>query len=108
MGDLDVEPEVFDAARIRADEQVFEASGRTQVHDGRDRPGRRGGGLLRARRCRRTTRSGSTSGAPWSGREHRGHRLGLATKVHNLRRFQEQETGRKTVLFTYNAEVNRT
>ena len=39
-------------------------------------------------------------------REHRGHRLGLATKVHNLRRFQEQRAGRSAV-FTYNAEVNR-
>ena len=30
MGDLDFEPEVFDATRIRADEKVFEASGRTK------------------------------------------------------------------------------
>ena len=36
---------------------------------------------------------------------HRGHRLGLATKVHNLRRFQAGESGR-SLLFTYNAEVN--
>jgi GNAT superfamily N-acetyltransferase len=104
MGDLDFEPEVFDATRIRADEKVFEASGRTKyttvalapdgevvayselavpAHD----PGRayQWGTLVRP--------------------AHRGHRLGMATKVHNLRRFQELERDR-SLLFTYNAEVN--
>ena len=104
MGELDFEPEVFDATRIRADEKVFEASGRTKfttvaiapvgevvayselvvpTYD----PGRvyQWGTLVRP--------------------QHRGHRLGMATKVHNLRRLQEQETGR-SVVFTYNAEVN--
>ena len=104
MGELDFEPEVFDATRIRADEKVFEASGRTKVTtvaiapDGEMvayselvvptyDPGRvyQWGTLVRP--------------------QHRGHRLGMATKVHNLRRLQEQETGR-TVVFTYNAEVN--
>ncbi len=104
-GDLDVEPEVFDAARIRADERVFEASGRRKY----------------------TTVAVAPDGQPvayselavptydpervyqWGTlvrREHRGHRLGLATKVHNLRRFQAQETGRRAV-HTWNAEVNR-
>lgn len=104
MGDLDIEPEVFDAARIRADEKVFVASGRTKyttvalAPDGEVvayselvvptyDPGRvyQWGTLVRP--------------------GHRGHRLGLATKVHNLRRFQEHESGR-THVFTYNAEVN--
>jgi GNAT superfamily N-acetyltransferase len=104
MGGLDFEPEVFDATRIRADEKVFEASGRTKyttvavaadgalvayselvvpAHD----PGRvyQWGTLVRP--------------------AHRGHRLGLATKVHNLRWLQEHEPGR-SVVYTYNAEVN--
>jgi GNAT superfamily N-acetyltransferase len=104
MGELELEPEVFDRARIRSDEEVFEASGRTKyttvavaedgdvvayselvlpAHD----PGRvyQWGTLVRP--------------------DHRGHRLGMATKVHNLRRFQEQQPGR-ALLFTFNAEVN--
>jgi GNAT superfamily N-acetyltransferase len=104
MGDLDFEPEVFDATRIRADEKVLEASGRIKYttvaltpeddvvayselavpsYD----PGRayQWGTLVRP--------------------EHRGNRLGMATKVHNLRRFQEQEPGR-ALLYTYNAVGN--
>lgn len=104
MGDLDLEPEVFDAARIRGDEKIFAAAGRTKyttvamaadgtvvayselVVPGHD-PGRvyQWGTLVRP--------------------EHRGHRLGMATKVHNLRWLQQEEVGR-TLLFTYNAEVN--
>jgi len=38
--------------------------------------------------------------------EHRGHRLGMATKVHNLRLFQRDHPG-PALLMTYNAEVNR-
>jgi hypothetical protein len=105
MGQLELEPEVFHPDRIRADEKVFEASGRTKyttvavAEDGEvvayselvlpsHDPGRvyQWGTLVRP--------------------VHRGHRLGLATKVHNLRRFQEQQPGR-ALLFTFNAEVNR-
>jgi GNAT superfamily N-acetyltransferase len=104
MGDLDFEPEVFDATRIRADEKLLDASGRTRyttvaiAGDGEVvayselvvptyDPGRvyQWGTLVRP--------------------AHRGHRLGLATKVHNLRRMLGQESGR-SVVFTYNAEVN--
>ena len=104
MGDLEREPEVLDTARIRADEAVFALAGRTKyttvavAPDGRlaayseivvpaHDPGRfyQWGTLVRP--------------------EHRGHRLGLATKVHNLQRLQEDlsSTG---LLYTYNAEVN--
>ncbi len=38
--------------------------------------------------------------------DHRGHRLGMATKAHNLRRVQRHEPGR-TVVYTWNAEVNQ-
>ena len=39
-------------------------------------------------------------------REHRGHRLGQATKAHNLLWLQ-RERADLTLLVTYNAEVNR-
>ncbi len=104
-GDLDVEPEVFDAARIRADELVFEASGRrkhTTVAVAAD-------GEVVAYSELAVPSYDPERVYQWGTlvrREHRGHRLGLATKVHNLRRFQEQGSGRR-VVHTWNAEVNR-
>jgi GNAT superfamily N-acetyltransferase len=104
QGDLDIEEEVFDEARIRADELVLQASGRTKyttvaaAADGElvayselavpgdpGEPAYQWGTLVRP--------------------AHRGHRLGLATKVHNLRQLQAREPGRGFVL-TWNAEVN--
>ena len=105
MGDLDFEPEVFDAARIRADEKVFEASGRTKYTTVAIAPD----GELVAYSELVVPSYDPGRVYQWGTLvppEHRGHRLGLATKVHNLRRFQERESGR-TALFTYNAEVNR-
>ena len=104
MGDLDFEPEVFDATRIRADEKVFEASGRTKYTTVAVAPD---GSLVAYSELVVPTYDPEhvyqwgTLVRP----EHRGHRLGMATKVHNLRRFQAAESGR-TRLFTYNAEVN--
>ena len=105
MGEIELEREVFDEERIRADEKVFEAAGRTKyttvavapdgslvayselalpAHD----PGRvyQWGTLVRPK--------------------HRGHRLGVATKVHNLMWFQ-REHPEPALLVTYNAEVNQ-
>jgi GNAT superfamily N-acetyltransferase len=104
QGELHLEAEVFDAERIRADEAVMAAAGRVKhttvavapdgglaaytelavpAHD----PGRvyQWGTLVRS--------------------AHRGRRLGMATKVHNLRRLQAAEPDR-TLLMTWNAEVN--
>ncbi len=104
MGELDVEPEVFDATRIRADEKVFEASGRTKYTTVALAPD--GEVVAYSELMVPTYDAGrvyqwGTLVRP----AHRGHRLGLATKAHNLRRFQERESGR-THLYTYNAEVN--
>jgi GNAT superfamily N-acetyltransferase len=104
-GELELEAEAFDAERVRADEAVFEASGRTKyttvavAADGavvayselvvpRFDPGRlyQWGTLVL--------------------REHRGRRLGQATKAHNLLWVQRELSGLK-LLVTYNAEVNR-
>lgn len=104
VGGKELEPEVFDLERMRADDLVFAASGRTKYttvaiapdgelvayselvvpqHD----PGRvyQWGTLVRA--------------------EHRGHRLGLATKAHNLLWLQEEHPERR-LLVTFNAEMN--
>lgn len=104
-GAMEIEAEVIDATRIRADEKVLEASGRTRyvtVAVARD------GGLAAY------TELAVPSYEPervyqWGTLvrpEHRGHRLGIATKVHNLRRLQAREPGR-TAVTTYNAEANR-
>ena len=103
-GEMELEKEVFDAERIRADEKVLAEAGRTKyttvavAPDGElvayselalpsYDPGRvyQWGTLVRP--------------------AHRGHRLGLATKVHNLLRFQ-REHPEPALLVTYNAEVN--
>jgi len=104
MGELELEPELMDPPRIRADEKLFEESGRTKyttvaiAKDGtvaayselvipRYDPGRvyQWGTLVRP--------------------DHRGHRLGLATKARNLLWLQrERQDGR--LLVTFNAEVN--
>ena len=103
-GDLEQEPEVYDEARVRADEQVLRESGRTRyltlaLDDGgevvafseiavpRHDPGRayQQGTLVH--------------------RDHRGHRLGTAVKAANLQVLQANEPGLRKVV-TYNAEVN--
>ena len=104
MGDLDFEPEVFDATRIRADEKVFEASGRTKYTTVAVAPD----GSLAAYSELVVPTYDPEHVYQWGTLvrpEHRGHRLGMATKVHNLGCFQEAESGRSR-LFTYNAEVN--
>ena len=104
MGELQFETEVFDAARIRADERTFEASGRTKyttVAIAED-------GAVVAYTDLVQTSHGPGNAYQWGTLvhpAHRGHRLGLAVKVRNLRRFQEERPGRRT-LFTFNAEVN--
>lgn len=103
-GEMELEPEVFDEERIRSDEAAFAASGRTKyttvavapdgdvvayselvvpAHD----PGR--------------VYQWGTLVLP----AHRGHRLGLATKVANLLWLQEEYPAGR-LLVTFNAEVN--
>jgi GNAT superfamily N-acetyltransferase len=103
-GELEQEPEVYDEARVRADEEVLRESGRTRyltlaLDDGgevvafteiavpRHDPGRayQQGTLVR--------------------RDHRGHRLGTAVKAANLQVLQANEPELRKVI-TYNAEVN--
>ena len=103
-GAVALEEEVLDEERIRADEAVFAAAGRTKY----------------------TTVAVDPSGLPVAYSElvvpafdpgvlfqwgtlvrpgHRGHRLGMATKVANLR-WVQQEAPDRDRLYTMNAEVN--
>jgi GNAT superfamily N-acetyltransferase len=104
-GSLEISDERFDPARIRADEEVRAASGRRKLTtvalapDGTAAayselvvPGYEPGRVYQW----------GTLAHP----RHRGHRLGQATKAANLLRLQAEHPDR-TLLVTYNAEVNR-
>lgn len=104
QGDLELEEEAFDAARIRGDELVLAAAGRTKYTTVAVAPDGELAAyselVVPAHDPRRAYQWG-TLVEP----KHRGHRLGTATKVHNLRRFQPREPDR-AVLVTWNADVN--
>jgi GNAT superfamily N-acetyltransferase len=104
-GEMVVEREVYDVERIRAGEQLLAAAGRTRyttvaVDGGGDAvayselvvPGHDPGRAYQW----------GTLVLP----EHRGHRLGLATKVHNLLWLQQERPDLHRVV-TYNADSNR-
>ncbi|MGH3509641.1 MAG: GNAT family N-acetyltransferase [Nocardioidaceae bacterium] len=103
-GDLVLEQMVFDEQRIRADEEIMRAAGRTKYCTVAVAPD----GTLAA-----YSEIGVPSHDPgrlyqWGTLvrpAHRGHRLGVATKVANLRTVQSEVTDR-TLLVTFNAEVN--
>lgn len=103
-GAVEREPERFDAARIRADEVVFAASGRTKFTTvALDRAGE-----VAAYSELVLPRSDPGRAYQWgtlARRQDRGHRLGLATKARNLLWAQPSLGG--ATLVTYNAEVNR-
>lgn len=104
QGGLDIEEERFDATRIRSDEHVLAASGRTKYTTVAVAPD----GEIVAYSELAVSTYDPARAHQWGTlvrREHRGHRLGTATKVRNLRRFQPHEPDR-TVLVTWNAEVN--
>ena len=99
------EREILDVERIRSDEAVFEASGRTKyttVAVAAD-------GELAAYTELVVPRYDPGHVYQWGTLVtpgHRGHRLGMATKAHNLLWLAQEESGR-TALVTTNAEVNR-
>ena len=104
VGELEIEPEVFDVDRIRADEVVFAASGRTKYTTVALAPD----GAVAAYSEIAVPEHDPGRAYQWgtlARRAHRGHRLGLATKARNLAWLQEQRPGLR-LLVTYNAEVN--
>lgn len=103
-GEIEREAEVFDAARIRADEKVFEESGRTKFTTvALDRTGEVAAysELVLPRHDPGRVYQWGTLARP----RDRGHRLGLATKARNLL-WAQRELGEAT-LVTFNAESNR-
>jgi GNAT superfamily N-acetyltransferase len=104
-GAMEVEREVFDEDRIRADETKFGASGRTKyttVAIARDGSVAAYSELVVPAHDPGRVYQWGTLAHP----DHRGHRLGLATKTRNLLWLQQQRPDLKR-LVTYNAEVNR-
>ena len=102
-GEIEHEPEVFDASRIRADEEVFAASGRTKYTtvalDSSGEVAAYSELVLPAYDPGKVFQWG-TLARP----QDRGHRLGLAAKARNLL-WAQPELGRAT-LVTFNAESN--
>ena len=104
-GEVAKEHEVMDVDRIRADEAVFEASGRTKyttVAVAADGELAAYSELVVPKHDPGHVFQWGTLVAP----AHRGHRLGMATKAHNLLRLVREEPER-TALVTTNAEVNK-
>jgi GNAT superfamily N-acetyltransferase len=104
LGDLDLEPEIWDEQRVREAEDRFARQGRHERGMAALAPD----GTMAA-----LTEMMTTSHQPalaWQGgtlvlKEHRGHRLGLATKVANLRAFQS-EFPEARMVHSWNAEDN--
>jgi RimJ/RimL family protein N-acetyltransferase len=104
VGELELEPEVIDAARIRANEQVLEESGRsryTTVAMAPDGTVAAYSELVLPSHDPGRVYQWGTLAHP----DHRGHRLGLATKTRNLAWLQRERPDLR-LLITYNAEVN--
>ncbi|MEV0645313.1 GNAT family N-acetyltransferase [Phytomonospora sp. NPDC050363] len=103
-GEMDYEPEVWDVARLRADEKKTEAQGRDLLTVIAVAPG----GEIAGHTQLALTREGESRVYQWDTLvlpEHRGHRLGLALKVANLRALVAGYPGRSGVE-TWNAVQN--
>ncbi len=105
QGDLEIEPEKVDAARIRATFASAKERGRTAYSSGAVHP-------ASGRLVGFTTLSGSfdIAGHLWQSLTlvdpaHRGHRLGLIIKLSNLA-YARQHRPALTVIDTFNASAN--
>jgi GNAT superfamily N-acetyltransferase len=104
MGDMEYEPETWDADRLRAEETKWRAQSRTwfttvAVAPGGDLVGHTL--MVLPGHDPAPVYQGDTMVLPG----HRGHRLGLALKVANLRAMIAAQPGRR-VVHTWNAEEN--
>jgi GNAT superfamily N-acetyltransferase len=104
MGEIEREMEAIDVDRLRAEEAMIEKQGRVKVGTGALAPD----GTVVAYTDLVLTTFESERAYQWGTLvrpDHRGHRLGLAVKVANLRRLQETQPQITTVV-TFNADVN--
>lgn len=104
VGELELEPEVIDAERIRGNERVLEQSGRARYTTVAMAPD----GTVAAYSELVVPAHDPGRVYQWgtlAHRDHRGHRLGLATKTRNLLWLQQERPDAR-LLVTYNAEVN--
>jgi len=104
MGEIEREPAVIDVDRFRAEEAMIERQGRLKVSTGALAPD----GTLVAYSDLVLTVHEAERAYQWGTLvrpDHRGHRLGLAVKVANLRQLQETQPDISTVV-TFNADVN--
>jgi RimJ/RimL family protein N-acetyltransferase len=104
-GEIEFEPEVYDRERIRADEVLFERSGRTKYTT----VAVAGDGTVAAYTELVVPEHDPGRVYQWgtlAHPAHRGHRLGQAVKARNLLWLQQERPDLK-VLSTYNAEVNQ-
>jgi GNAT superfamily N-acetyltransferase len=104
LGDLDLEREVWTEERVRETEKRFARQGRFQRTVVAIAPD----GSMVAGTEMMTTEDQpeiAMQGGTLVLKEHRGHRLGMAVKVANLRAFQD-EFGAARVVHSWNAESN--
>jgi GNAT superfamily N-acetyltransferase len=104
LGDLDIEPEVWDAARVREREDLCRRTRRRERAAAALAPDGTMVGLTEMMTTDHQPEIGWQSGTLVL-KEHRGHRLGLAIKVVNLRGFQA-EFPRVRAVHSWNAEEN--
>jgi GNAT superfamily N-acetyltransferase len=103
-GDLELEPEVWNEERLRAKEARLDALGRTETTTVAVAPNGDVVGLTEMMVTENGLGPVFQSGTLVVG-AHRGHRLGIAIKVANLRLFQESFPGER-VVHSWNAEEN--
>jgi RimJ/RimL family protein N-acetyltransferase len=104
MGDLDLEPEVYDEARVRDRERVCRAACRHEVGTIAVAPDGTVAGFTEAMVSEYAPER-AMQGGTLVARAHRGHRLGLAMKVANMRALRERYPDVVRVA-TGNADVN--
>ncbi len=103
-GELELEPESTDPSVVREEEELVARQGRTKVNC----VALDADGQVVAYTDIATTVHEPERAFQWGTlvhRDHRGHRLGLAVKVANLRQLQAEFPRVRSVV-TYNAEVN--
>jgi RimJ/RimL family protein N-acetyltransferase len=104
MGEVQLEPQVFDEARIRSGAAALAAAGRRRYVTAALAPD----GAVAAYTDVVVPRHDPGRAYQWgtlAHPDHRGRRLGLAVKARNLQHLQSHEPGLR-LLSTYNAEVN--